>query len=216
MYFKTNLENFGVVLKGASLSRISEISNKFQHCFIVNNNNLEYKNLSKFIIDKEIAHFVNRSMTAPLKRKYYKELKIKNIQFNKAEIDEDIEKVKRIYEKFGLTCHMLPEELIDYNEYFSGKGDYERKHPNTGVLAIIYAVHVIKPKKLWIIGLDFYQSDYLFRRRWNNPLSGQREKMERLDISGQFIKLVKENPNIEFNLITNSNSLPKIDNLNIL
>ena len=29
-------------------------------------------------------------------------------------------------------------------------------------------------------------------------------------------KYLKDNPNIEFNLITNSNSLPKIDNLNIL
>ncbi len=216
MYFKTNLENFGVILKGSSLSRISEISNKFKQCFIVNNNNVEYKKLSKYLIDKEIVHFVNRSRTAPLKRRYYKELKIKNIQFSKSELDEENKKVKIKYESYGLTCHMLPEELLEYNKYYSGKGNYEKKHPNTGLLSIIYATRIIKPKTLWIIGLDFYQSDYLFRRIWNNPLSGQREKMEKLDISGQFISLVKENINIEFNLITNCNSLPKIDNLNIL
>lgn len=216
MYFQKYLENFGVVLKGASLSRLSEISNQFQHCFIVNNNNLEYKNLSKFLVNKEIVHFVNRSKTAPLKRKYYNELKINNIQFNKSELDEEIVKVKKIYEKFGLTCHMLPEELLNYNSYFFGKGNYDRKHPNTGVLSIIYAAHILKPQRLWIIGLDFYESDYLYRRRWNNPLSDQREKMEKLDISGQFIKLVKDNPNIKFNLITNSSSLPKINNLKIM
>ena len=215
MYIEPNIENFGVVLKGSSLSRISEISNKFKHCFIVNNNNLEYKKLSKYLLDKEIVHFVNRSTTAPLKRRYYKELKIKNIQFNKSELDEQNEKVKRKYESFGLTCHMLPKELLEYNKFYSGKGNYEKKHPNTGMLSIIYAVHIIKPKKLWIIGLDFYQSDYLFRRIWNVPLFRQREKTKRLDILSQFIKLVKDNQNIKFNLITNA-SLPEVENLNII
>ena len=43
----------------------------------------------------------------------------------------------------------------------------------------------------------------------------QREKMERLDILGQFIELVKLNQDIQFNMITKAN-LPKVDNLNIL
>ena len=215
MLFKKYLDDFGIVLKGSSLSRIAEISNKFENCFIVNNNNLEYRSFSEFIKSKKIVHFVNRSKTAPLKRKYYRELGIKDIQFNKAEIDDEIRKVKKIYENFGLNCHFLPKELLMYNDYFSGKGAYERKHPNTGVLSIIYATHIIKPKRLWIIGLDFYESDYLFRRRWNNPLDGQREKMEKLNISGQFIQLVESNPEISFNMITNA-TLPKVKNLNIL
>tara|TARA_B100000212_G_scaffold263098_1_gene202785 strand:- start:8607 stop:9254 length:648 start_codon:yes stop_codon:yes gene_type:complete len=215
MIFNQQIDDFGVVLKGESLARISEIVNNFNHCFIVNNNNLEYKKFGEFLKNKDIVHFVNRSKTAPLKRKYYRELQIKNIQFNKAEIDEEIVKVKLIYESYGLNCHLLPEELLEYNNYFQGKGNYERKYPNTGVLSIIYAAHIIKPKRIWIIGLDFYQSDYLFRRRWNNPLKGQREKMERLDILGQFIELVKLNQDIQFNMITKAN-LPKVDNLNIL
>jgi len=215
MIFNQPIDDFGIVLKGESLSRISEIVDKFQFCFIVNNNDLEYKKFANFIKNKEIVHFVNRSKTAPLRRKYYRELNITDIQFNKAELDEEIVKVKRIYERYGLNCHLLPKELLSYNDYFLGKGNYERKHPNTGVLSIIYAAHIIKPKRIWIIGLDFYQSDYLFRRRWNNPLNGQREKMEKLNISGQFIELVKSNPNIQFNMITKA-TLPKVDNLNIL
>ena len=129
---------------------------------------------------------------------------------------KELIKVKRIYESFKLTCHNLPESLLEYNKFFFGKGDYEEKHPNTGVLSIIYAVEILKPKKLWIIGLDFYESDYLFRRPWHWDLNNQRNKMIRLDIPGQFIKLVRENPNIEFNLITNCSSLTNINNLNIL
>ena len=41
--------------------------------------------------------------------------------------------VKRIYESYKLNCHKLPESLLKYNKFYLGKGDYEEKHPNTGV-----------------------------------------------------------------------------------
>jgi len=37
MYFPKNLKNFGIILKGSSVSRLPQISNKFNHCFMVNN-----------------------------------------------------------------------------------------------------------------------------------------------------------------------------------
>ena len=37
MLFPSNLENFGVILKGSSIVRLSEVSNRFENCFIVNN-----------------------------------------------------------------------------------------------------------------------------------------------------------------------------------
>ena len=61
MLFEKYLDDFGIVLKGSSLSRIAEISSKFENCFIVNNNNLEYKRFSEFIKSKKVVHFVNRS-----------------------------------------------------------------------------------------------------------------------------------------------------------
>ena len=215
MLFKEGLEDFGIILKGSSVSRLSEVSNNFNHCFIVNNNNLEFKNLAPLIKGKQIVHFVGRGKNAALKRRFYNELEIKNVQFNKAELDDKIERMIKLYNSYGMTCHMLPKELIPYNAFFSGVGDYKTKHPNTGVLSIIYGAHIIKPKKLWIIGLDFYESDYLVRRRGVTPLKDQRNKMERLNLSGQFIKLVEDNPNIDFQLITNAN-LSKVKNLNIL
>lgn len=222
MLFPHNLENFGVILKGSSIIRLKEVANRFEDCFIVNNidknksnENSEYSLIAPLIKNKNIVHFVNRLKTAPLLKKHYKELGIKNIQFTKAELDAELTKVKRIYNSYGLTCHKLPESLLTYNNYFLGKGDYERKHPNTGVLSIIYAVHIIRPSNLWIVGLDFYETDYLYRRPWHWELKNQRDKMERLDIPGQFIELVKNNPNINFNLISNA-TLPKINNLNIL
>tara|TARA_B100000963_G_C22577429_1_gene649169 strand:+ start:425 stop:1093 length:669 start_codon:yes stop_codon:yes gene_type:complete len=222
MLFPENLENFGIILKGSSIVRLGEISNNFDHCFIVNNidknkNNRdsEYSLVAPLIKNKSIVHFVNRLKTASLQRQHYSELGIKNIQFTKSELDKELIKVKRIYEKYKLKCHMLPEELLSYNKYFDGKGDYEKKHPNTGVLSIIYATKIIKPRNLWIVGLDFYESDYLFRRPWHWDLKNQREKMERLDIPGQFIKLVDDNFQVQFNVISKA-SLPELKNLNVL
>ena len=222
MLFPDNLENFGVILKGSSIVRLNEISDRFENCFIVNNidknknnKNSEYSLVAPLIKNKKIVHFVNRLKTAPLFRKHYEELGIKDIQFSKALLDAELTKMKRTYDSFGLTCHRLPESLLSHNDYFSGKGDYETKHPNTGVLSIIYATKIIKPKNLWIIGLDFYEADYLYRRPWHWELENQRNKMKRLDIPGQFAKLVEENPQISFNVISNAN-LPSIKNLNIL
>ena len=94
MYFPKDLENFGVVLKGASLSKLSKISDNFDHCFIVNNidknvdpNKTEYNLVAPNIEGKEIAHFVNRLPTAPLLKKHYLKLNIKHIQFSKTKLD---------------------------------------------------------------------------------------------------------------------------------
>ena len=62
---------------------------------------------------------------------------------------------------------------------------------------------------------SFYEADYLYRRPWHWDLENQRDKMKTLDIPGQFVKLVKENPNVNFNVISNAN-FPLIENLNIL
>ena len=222
MYFSRNLENFGVILKGASVARLPQVSNKFDHCFMVNNfdknvnnDHSEYSIVAPELKGKQIVHFVNRLSTAPLRPKHYEELGIRNIQFSKAELDGLLKGMKVFYEGCGLTCHLLPEELLGYNDFFQGVGNYAKKHPNTGVLAIIYAAHMLKPKNLWVVGLDFYQNDYLFRRPWQAPLKQQKAKMDRTNMVEHFIDVVRRSPDVNFKMITNA-SLPKIKNLEIV
>ena len=229
MYFQKNLENFGVILKGSSVAGLPKISDKFENCFIVNNidknkNNQEseYSIIAPYIKGKKVAHFVNRLQTAPLLREHYQELAIKNIQFTKLQLDPQLAYMKNVYESYGLECHMLPPELLEYNKYFAdkyylqpGDSNYSKKHPNTGVLSVIYAAHILKPKNLWIAGLDFYQSDYLFRRPWHNPLENQQLKMKNTDMVGHFVDIVKRNPDVNFKMMTNCNNLPEMENLEI-
>ena len=220
MYFEKGLENFGVILKGASVQRINEVYHNFNNCFMVNNfdRNVdndcsEWSTVHPYLSGKKIVHFVNRLDTAPLLPKHYKKLGIENVQFTKTFYDNRLKHMKRIYESYELTCNLLPEELLEYNKSFDDS--YSQKHPNTGVLAIIYAAHMLRPKNLWVIGLDFYQGDYLFRRPWMAPLKQQREKMKRTNMVNHFVDVVKKNSSVNFKMITNA-TLPKIENLQIL
>ena len=222
MYFPKNLDDFGVILKGASVARLPQVSDRFDHCYMVNNfdrniNNedSEYSIVAPELKGKQIVHFVNRLDTAPLLPEHYKELDIRDVQFTKCELDHMILGMKHLYESYGLKCHMLPEELLGYNDFFQGVGNYAKKHPNTGVLAIIYAAHMLKPKNLWVVGLDFYQNDYLFRRPWQAPLKQQKAKMDRTNMVEHFIDVVKRNPDVNFKMITNA-ELPELKNLEII
>ena len=219
MYFEKNLENFAVILKGASVQRLPNVSQNFDNCFMVNNfdrnidnDNSEWSIVAPELKGKKIVHFVNRLETAPLLPEHYKELNIEHVQFTKSELDERLVYMKGYYEKCGLKCHLLPEELIDYNMFFKdkyyrkpGDSDYTKKHPNTGVIAKIYAAHILKPKNLWIVGLDFYQNDYLFRRPWQTPLELQQLKMKNTDMVSHFMDIVTKNTDVNFKLVTNAN-----------
>ncbi len=210
------MKNFGVVLKGSSVARINEVSHMFDDCFIVNNidrniNNQEseWSIIAPAVKGKNIVHFVNRLQTAALYPLHYKELGIKEVQFSKTGLDKHLSQMKPYYESLDLKTNFLPPELLEYNKFFDdkfylkpGDSDYSKKHPNTGVLAIIYAAHIIKPEFLWVIGLDFYQTDYLFRRPWQSPLKNQRLKMQNTGMQGHFVDIVGKNPTVKFKLIT--------------
>ena len=193
MYFEKNLENFAVILKGASVQRLPNVSQNFDNCFMVNNfdrnidnDNSEWSIVAPELKGKKIVHFVNRLETAPLLPEHYKELNIEHVQFTKSELDERLVYMKGYYRK-------------------PGDSDYTKKHPNTGVLAIKYAAHILKPKNLWIVGLDFYQNDYLFRRPWQTPLELQQLKMKNTDMVSHFMDIVTKNTDVNFKLLTNAN-----------
>jgi len=230
VYFPEDLNSFGIVLKGSSVKSIPDYADKFDHCFMVNNfdrnidnKNSEWETVSPHLKGKNIVHFVNRLTTAPLLKEHYEELNIKHIQLSKMKMDDALRIVVPYYEdECGLECHFLPEQALKYNDYFDdkfymkpGDSNYRAKHPNTGVLSVVFAAELLKPKDLWVIGLDFYQSDYLFRRPWQAPLDNQQLKMRNTDMVGHFVDVVKRNPDVNFHLVTKATNVPEMDNLEI-
>lgn len=215
-YFKENIENFGVILKGKSIEKISKIYQNYNDCFIVNNFDKEIELLEEYLVGKNTVHFVNRLLAASLTPGNYKKMVINDIQLSKvsAEGDGQLKKAIKHYKSLGLKTHFLPKRLLMFNRDFGP--EYANKYPNTGVLAIIYALDIIRPKNLWIIGSDFYQADYLVRRPHANHIEIQRAKIEKVDMVNVFINILKRYPEVNVNMVTYYEGLPELGNLTIL
>lgn len=215
-YFPGNIENFGVILKGKSVEKIGNVYHNYNDCFIVNNFDKEIELLEEYLVAKNTVHFVNRLMTAPLTPGNYKKMGITDIQLSKVsdEGDRALKKAIKHYKSLGLNTHFLPGRLLRFTSDFGS--EYAKKYPQTGVLAVIYALDVIRPRNLWIIGLDFYQADYLVRRPHQTPIEKQRAKMERIDMVNTFINILKSYPEVNVSMVTYYEGLPELKNLNIL
>ena len=229
MFSDSANEDFGVVLKGRSITRLPKIAGRFNDCFIVNNFDrftadqaTEWDFVSPHLRGKKVVHFVNRLNDCPLLEEHYHELGITDVQFSIAEIDSKLSESKKIYESYGLRCHLLPRHLLSENEFFRdkyylkpGDSDYTKKHPNTGVLAIVYALKVLKPRNLWIGGLDFYQVDYLVRRSHLTSLENQQLRVKNTKMLEYFCDLLDQFKKTNFYIVSDA-KLPKFPNLVVL
>lgn len=215
-YFPENIENFAVILKGKSIEKIGKVYHNYNDCFIVNNFDKEIELLEEYLAGKNTVHFVNRLMTAPLTPLNYKKMGITDVQFPKVSDrgDKVLKRAIKHYESLGLKTHFLPGSLLRFTSDFGP--EYAIKYPNTGILAVIYALDIIRPINLWIVGLDFYQADYLARRPHQNPIELQRAKMERIDMVNVFVNILRRYPAVNVNMVTYYEGLPELKNLNIL
>ena len=78
-YFKSGIENFGLIMKGKSLENIDKIYKNFDHGFIINNFDLETDRYGKYLEDKELVHFVNNLFTRSHEKVNYDKLNIKRV-----------------------------------------------------------------------------------------------------------------------------------------
>ena len=122
-------------------------------------------------------------------------------------VDKKTNKRLKEYGEYGLRLVYLPEFLLKWNLFFRPYENYPNeyffKHPNTGVQAVIYAAEIHQPERLFVVGLDFYQDDYLYRRDVSNPLDVQQKKIKRCHMIEHFVDVVKAFPGIEWHIVTN-------------
>lgn len=216
--FQPNIDNFGVVLKGKSIEKLPQVSKEFNDCFIVNNFDKEIEIIGDSLMNKNIVHFSNRShMTAPLKPENYRKFNIKEVQLYKSSAlwDRALIYIIHHYQSLGLRTVFLPKHLMNVSKGLFGSV-FEKKFPSTGLLAIFYALEIIRPQNLWIVGLDFYQSDYLVRRDYNTPIEIMRAKMERTDAPGAVRRWIREYSNVNFNIVTYFDGFEPEKNLKLL
>lgn len=209
--YPNNIKNFGIILKGKSIRKIGDVYQKYQHQMIVNNFDLEYKPLKKYLIGKFTVQMVNTLKTARCHKNVYRGMQIGKILASRPEQDENFKKVKYRFSRMGLDVYPFPDNSMRLSSFFGN----DTKYGMTGIAAIVYVLDVIKPKHLWIIGLDFYQKDYLFRRAHQYPLS--RTKPRFAGYPALFVEhIVKKHPKTKFHMVTYYKSFPKLKNLEII
>lgn len=205
------MKNFGILLRGKSLEKADKIFDKFDDCMIVNNFKIEINKYSKYFKDKNIIHFANAMPSASLEPRQYKKFNINKIQFSftkkyrqNKHSDERIGGIIKYYNgmNIGLKLEYSTDRL--YEGIFNIH--------NTGVACILYVSECIKPDNIWIAGLDFYQSNYLVKKTTNK----QKDKSQKIDMVGSFIKIVNDRPDIKYNLISYYKKFPKLKNLNLI
>ena len=107
--------------------------------------------------------------------------------------------------------HWLPHDLVKFNQPFGP--EFINKFPNTGILAVIYALEIIKPKKLWVFGMDFYKSNYLYRRSYHKTLTPQIDKYSKLGLIEYTSELFAKYPSTHINLVTSYKDFPEVNNV---
>jgi len=213
MMFQENIESFGVLLKGRSLSHLPRYAHKFNDCFIVNDFKEEIESFGDCIQGKNISHFVNKSKHARLHVKQYNSLNIDKIQayqvFNILNLGHLVMWIR--YKMIKKELRWLPERLLAFNKSFGP--EFQRKFPNTGLLSIIYTLEIIKPQELWVLGLDFYKADYLFRREYHETLTPQINKFDQLGLVDFMANIFALYPETHINLVTVYKEFPDVKNV---
>jgi hypothetical protein len=218
-YFETGLENFGLIMKGASLENIEKIHNKFDHCFLINNFDPELDKYGKFLENKKIVHFVNKLFTAHMFKKNYERFDIKNIQMStNFFLNFKLLRAWLRYKKLGLKVHFMNKEFDNKNSYFNKffEGKFRDKFPNAGVLAICYTLDVIRPKNLWICGLDFFSEDYIYRRPHQTPLNLQQKKIQDSELPEKTMEIMSLYKHTNINLYSYYKNLNTPSNVKLL
>ncbi len=214
-------ENFGLLLKGASLDKLPKYYDRFDECIIVSDYDDELRIIGDFLSGKEITHFTNRTMASSLTREHYLKYKIKTVQmgqvfrWNHFVLMQSYLHYKSMM--IGLKPYFLPEEMRKFNDKFGN--EYRLKFPNTGILSIIYTLEVIRPKNLWLLGLDFYARDYFTEQLKNpdpRPSSERYAKIERLELVNHVYELFESYPETKIYLGTYYEEWPKLKNVELI
>ena len=220
-YFPAGINDFGLLLKGASLEKLADYNTEFNHCFIVSDFDDELTQIGGLIAGKEITHFTNRSIQARLSKDNYLKYKIRNIQLGQVFRANHFRLMQTFlcYKamRIGLKIYSLPERLLDYHVQFGD--EYALKFPNTGMLSFLYALKMIKPKRLWVFGMDFYSSPYMVDQK-TQPLTiglqQQMDKLERLNLHGWAVNIIESSPDTEVQMCSYYDGWPKIKRFRLL
>lgn len=206
-------DSIGVLGRGVSLTEASRLS--FLKDFIIVNScykELKIEPLRSLLRSKRIIHMVNileeiLPIWYLLKYNIYKYVVAR---FKPNDSGERLHSSRKFYttEKFGFKTDLLPEEMDPYLGKEKGSG--------AGVIAVAYAAVALKKKNVYVVGMDFYETDYLTEplspKEFDDLRGGSQAMMKYVT------NLIAKCPDTNFHFITASSfkcSLPNVRVYNI-
>ena len=202
-----------VLLKGASLGAFSKVPPDCDQIIIVNNFERELVRLENLICQVPCIHFINRLPTAPMSFSSYKAIAAEKVVFMKSFSIFDYHMLRNFLtlKSLSMKVEFLPRS-IQKRSWGFGK-EYSKKFPNAGILSIIYALEWLRTEKLSIYGLDFYEADYLYRRKHQNPLDIQKAKFSRLGLVKFTEDLLANYPDVSIELYSKYHEFSAAENV---
>ena len=217
--FTMNPKSFGIIFRGKSITRINKVVTKFTECIIVNNFDAEIQVYGEYLKGKKVAQMINRRNTAISRPENYRKLGIKVGLVNANKQQKKRQKTMANMLKnvgVGIQPFCIPEAVFKkYIRNYDTAGTKRRqkmKFGNTGLGAICFVIEYIKPKNLYLIGLDLYQDDYYKRYKHQYSWAYTKGRAQVKEIP-RFIEIIKNNPQINFHIVTNCKLFPKLDNV---
>jgi len=193
--------NVGILLRGQSLLRVKDYWDRFEEGYFANDFRQEWKLLSPEITTKRWAHVVNRVPASWFTKKEYEIMGIQRVLTNHFP-----SRGVHPFHKVGVPWEYMPEEMRDEipGDLKDGRG-----YPSIGIQTVAYIASVVRPKNIWLFGLDFYHSHYLVsdKIRKEHHLAKQKRMVS------LFFNLVRQFEDITFHMATNYPHIPEIPNL---
>lgn len=207
-------DSVGVLGRGISLVQAGRLD--FLNDFVIANTKSQELNtepVRSLLKGKRIIHMVNigEKVLSPwylLKYNIYKYV-IARLKPDGSNAGLRSPRGEYATEWFGFKTDFLPEEMVPYLEGAC----------STGAVAVAYAAVALKKKNVYVVGIDFYEADYLTK-----SLEGELEKEPGLstDARDKMMKyifdLIAKCPGTNFHFITASSfksSLPNVKVYNI-
>ncbi len=207
-----NLSSVGVLCRGKSLKYVGEAQHLFEHCFIVGQFENALKRIGKHLKNQKIVQVVNKS-TIQTKKSVCQKYGIVDVQcnFDGWKTREISVNKKALFKKIvranpWMTVHLAPPGI---RERRGETVDWA----TTGIYTIDLAAF-LQVKKIVVVGLDFYESDYFISERVKASYKTNRKRSK--EMRKYFNAIVDRDKQIEFVVYTSSKRLKEKENLSIV
>jgi hypothetical protein len=190
--------------RGTSLKKLSVYDSiEDQNISIINNFNyeLDLDYIKDFLKGRSVTQFINRETASFLKKEHYINFNIKCV-LNVLHKEYSKSPIKSIFEQNNIVTQCLPDSILDFSK--DGKGGF----PTTGILSIIYSTVVLNEKNIYIVGIDFYDTNYNSGR-----ISKDYQNQKGLIMKDFLFKHIQKTPDVNYKICTDSNWRVDLPNL---